>query len=228
MTIAAGSCIPLGGAIARFTRIQSNWLEDEFRHFIIALGGGVLLGAVVVVLIPAGMEQMAHSFTAILVFLSGGFIFFLLEPYLGLHKKESPQIAGMLLDFIPESMALGGLLALHSPSVLLLALLIGLQNIPEGFNAYHELAPKDKKSDHTLLFMCLLVLLGPIAGVIGFYYLSDHDEILGAIMLFSSGGILYLIFQDIAPQSKLNKHWLPPLGAVVGVSITLFGQLLLL
>jgi len=32
-------------------------------------------------------------------------------------------------------------------------------------------------------------------------------------MLFSGGGIIYLIFQDIAPISKLDKNWLPALGA---------------
>ncbi|MDO9466667.1 MAG: hypothetical protein Q7J36_05145 [Thiobacillus sp.] len=43
--------------------------------------------------------------------------------------------------------------------------------------------------------------------------------------LFASGGILYLIFQDIAPQSRLNRHWAPPLDAVAGFSVALFGDM---
>ncbi|HAO25971.1 MAG TPA: divalent cation transporter, partial [Methylophaga sp.] len=59
------------------------------------------------------------------------------------------------------------------------------------------------------------------------FFLSEHPAILGAIMLFASGGILYLVFQDIAPQSKLARHWAPPLGAVFGFCLALFSHLLL-
>ena len=56
---------------------------------------------------------------------------------------------------------------------------------------------------------------------------SEHEATLGAIMLFASDRILNLVFQDIAPQSRLKKHWAPPLGAVIGFSITVFSQMLL-
>ena len=72
-----------------------------------------------------------------------------------------------------------------------------------------------------------MVVFGPVAGIAGYFFLSEHKAILGAIMLFASGGILYFVFQDIAPQSRLKKHWAPPLGAVIGFSITVFSQMLL-
>ena len=49
LTITAGSCIPLGGYLASFEHIRARWLEQELRHFLIALGGGILIGAVAVV-----------------------------------------------------------------------------------------------------------------------------------------------------------------------------------
>jgi ZIP family zinc transporter len=228
LTLLAGGCIPLGGYFASFARFQVGWLDEELRHFIIALGGGVLLGAVAVVLIPEGMEQMEHSLMGVLIFLGGGVAFFFIERQMAVMRAESPQLMGMLLDFIPESIALGGLLALQSPAAPLLALLIGIQNLPEGFNAYRELNRLNhNRSSSTIFEMCLIAFIGPIAGLLGYFFLSDHHTLLGGIMLFASGGILYLIFQDIAPQSKLNKHWAPPLGAVVGVAFTLLGQLFL-
>lgn len=134
---------------------------------------------------------------------------------------------GMLLDYVPEAIALGGLVALGSPVAPLLALLIGLQNLPEGFNAFRELhALKQRSARRTLLTMGSLVVIGPVAGLLGYFFLSGHPAGLGAIMLFASGGILYLIFQDIAPQSRLNRHWAPPLGTVVGFSVALFGDML--
>lgn len=43
-------------------------------------------------------------------------------------------------------------------------------------------------------------------------------------MAFSAGGILYIIFQDLAPQIRLENSWIPPLGAVLGFLIGLVGK----
>ena len=37
-TTAAGVCMPIGAALARIERIRPQWLEDEFRHTLIAIG----------------------------------------------------------------------------------------------------------------------------------------------------------------------------------------------
>lgn len=224
---AAGICIPVGGFIASFEHIRPNWLEQEFRHFLIAFGGGILLGAVSVVLVPEGTAFMSDSVFSIPVVLAGGLTFFLIERLLDLRRRESPQVMAMVLDYVPEAIALGGLIALGSPVAPLMALLIGLQNLPEGFNAYRELKSQNNTSPRkTLLTMSFLVPVGPLAGIIGYSFLSEHQPIMGAIMLFSAGGILYLIFQDIAPQSRLKKHWAPPLGAVFGFCFALFAEML--
>lgn len=171
---------------------------------------------------------MNGSMLAIPLVLGGGLTFFVIERALGLHRHESPQVMGMLLDYVPEAIAIGGLISLGSPAAPLLALLIGLQNLPEGFNAFRELhATGQRSARRTLLIMVSLVAIGPVAGLGGYYLLADFPAALGAIMLFASGGLLYLIFQDIAPQSRLNRHWAPPLGAVAGFSVALFGDMVM-
>ncbi|MBB1270835.1 ZIP family metal transporter [Shewanella sp. SR44-3] len=224
LTTMAGICIPLGGLMASFEHIRPRWLEYEFRHFLIALGGGLLIGAVSLVLVPEGIAELSQKLLATPLILAGGVSIFAIEKVLGLRRHESPQLMGMMLDYIPEAIALGGLVALGSPLAPLLAILIGLQNLPEGFNAFREMRAQASHSSHTLLTMVLLVPIGPIAGLLGYFYLAEHHGVLGAVMLFASGGILYLIFQDIAPQAKLKKHWGPPLGAVLGFAIALFSQ----
>lgn len=226
LTTAAGICIPIGGLVATIARFRPQWMELEFRHAVIALGGGILLGAVSLVLIPEGLAHTGQSPWSVAWVVSGGLTFFWVERLLGLRRREAPQLMGMLLDFVPEAIALGGMFAGSSTSALLLALLIGMQNLPEGFNAYRELESIEGRGATTLLFMVALVPLGPIAGLSGFYFLADNTVALGAIMLFAGGGILYLIFQDIAPQSRLEKHWAPPLGAVIGFCIALIGEML--
>ena len=161
-----------------------------------------------------------------LFLMAGGLMFLGFERWLSKRSSESPQLSAMLLDYVPESLALGGILAAGAASGPMLALFIGLQNLPEGFNAYRELrARRHLESRRVLLVMWGMVPLGPLLGLCGWYFLADHHAVLGAIMLFASGGILYLIFQDIAPQSRLNRHWAPPLGAVCGFTFALLGQL---
>ncbi len=228
LTGAAGACIPIGGAIASFEHLRPAWLEEEFRHLIIAFGGGVLLGAVAAVLVPQGLSSMENSMLAIPVMLFGALVFLIVERFLGLKRRESPQLMGMVLDYIPEAIALGGMVAVSSPVASQLAILIGLQNLPEGFNSYRELKDQNHiTTKQTLITMMLLVPVGPISGLCGYYFLSGHEAILGGIMLFASGGIIYLIFQDIAPQSKLKKHWFPPIGAAFGFCLALFSELLI-
>ena len=225
-TVFAGACIPLGGMLANIEKIRPAWLENEFRHTVIAFGGGILVAAVALVLVPEGNKLLDHTVLSVLIFLSGGVCFFLLELYLGLRRREKPQFMAMLLDFVPESLALGGVFAIGAQSAPLLALFIGLQNIPEGFNAFRELREAQQKSSRRkiLVFMFLLVPLGPIIAILGWLYFSQNVQLLGATMLFASGGMLYLIFQDIAPQSRMRRHWAPPLGAVLGFCMGMLGK----
>lgn len=218
--------MPIGGLLARLERIRPRWLENELRHFVIAFGGGLLLGAVFQVLLPQGTAMLGNPTAAVFIFLCGGVLFFAFERKLGLGRHESPQLTGMLVDFIPEAMALGGLVASEPDLALVLAVVIGLQNLPEGFNAYREMVgPRSLPPGKVLRFMVLLVPLGPAAGLAAHYGLADQPRVLGAIMLLAAGGIVYLMFQEIAPQSRLRRHWAPPLGAVLGVGVSILAEL---
>lgn len=224
-TLIASSCIPFGALIASKENIRPKWLENELRHFVIAFGGGILLAAVALVLVPEGINYINHSFYSVIWLLVGGVVFFIIERMMGLHRREKPQFMAMLLDYIPESLALGGAFAIGLHSAPLLAIFIGLQNLPEGFNAYRELRTLSGSNTRNILgMMFLLVPIGPIIAIVGYVYLSHHTVLLGATMLFASGGILYLIFQDIAPQSKMRRHWAPPLGAVFGFCVGMLGN----
>jgi len=227
-TTISGGCILVGGLAARIERIRPAWLENELRHSIIAFGGGVLISAVALVLVPEGTRLLPSAAGASLILVFGGLVFFVVERFLGLRRREAPQFTALLLDYLPESLALGGMFAIGSASAPVLALLIGLQNLPEGFNAYRELNSVQRtKPRRTLMLMCALVPLGPIVGTIGWTYGADHSVVLGGIMLFASGGILYLLFQDIAPQSHVDRHWAPALGAVLGFGVGMLGQMLI-
>lgn len=222
----AGITMPLGGFLARVEHIRAEWLETEFRHSVMAFGGGVLLAAIALVLVPKGMEALPVAAT-LAAFGGGGVAFFLIDRLIERQGGSAAQLLAMLLDFVPESLALGAMLTVDPAVGLLLAVLIALQNLPEGFNAYREIiAGRRQRPDVILTAFCAFVLLGPLAAAAGHLWLRDMPVLLGAIMLFAAGGIFYLIFEDIAPQAQLERHWAPPLGAVAGFMLGMLGHAL--
>jgi ZIP family zinc transporter len=198
----AGATIPLGGLAARIEKIRPAWLEDEFRHGVIAFGGGALLAAVALVLVPEGSSRLS-VWMAPVAFGAGGVCFFLVDRLIERRGKGAAQLLAMLLDFLPKSMALGAVFAAGDATGPLLGRL---------------------RPAVVISAFCALVLLGPLAAWFGFTYLRPAPEILGAIMLFAAGGILYLTFEDIAPQAYLKRHWAPPLGAVAGFMLGMAGD----
>ncbi|WP_339671186.1 divalent cation transporter [Dasania marina] len=226
LCLIAGLAMPAGALLARIESIKPLWLEQELRHSLLAFGGGALLSAVALVLVPDSLPHLSSGAATLLLF-SGGLAFMALDRCLAKHQTPAGQLAAMLSDFIPEAMALGAAFALHRPSGFLLAGLIALQNLPEGFNAFRELANGSSlKPGRIILYFSLMALLGPVAGVIGFYWLAQQATLLAGIMLLASGGILYSVFQDIAPQVPLQKHWAPPMGAVLGFMFGMLGYML--
>ncbi|MGB2246367.1 MAG: ZIP family metal transporter [Alcanivorax sediminis] len=226
LSLAAGLSMAVGALIAVKERIARDWLRQEVRHTVIAFGGGALLAAVALVLVPEGAKH--HTpLSATLLFMGGGIVFMLIDRALAAKGGAMSQLLAMLLDFVPEAIALGAALAVGGGQAYLLAFLIGLQNLPEGFNAYREIRDSEGLAPAKIILAFTgLAILGPISAWLGFAVLVDMPIILGGIMLFASGGILYLVFQDIAPQVPLTRAWAPSQGAVAGFALGLVGHLL--
>lgn len=226
LTLFAGMAMPVGAWIASFRGVGRNWLQEELRHAVMAFGGGALMSAVALVLVPEGIKQLS-VFTAVVCFSIGGLAFMGLDILLDRWNSPAGQLVAMLSDFIPEAIALGASFALGGEAGLLLAGLMALQNLPEGFNACRELkAASSLTANQIVIAFALMALLGPVAGLAGLFWLSHYPAVVSGIMLFAGAGILYLIFDDIAPQSKQENRRAPALGAVMGFMLGMVGQML--
>lgn len=224
LTLMAGLAMPVGAAIASVERIHPRWLETEVRHSVIAFGGGALLAAVALVLVPEGTHNLPLP-VIVACFAAGGIAFMGLDMWLSANDTPASQLVAMLSDFVPEALALGATFSVSSEGGVLLAGIIALQNVPEGFNSYRELKRATHYRNRQIIGgFALMALLGPAAGAGGYFLLSDAPQVVSGIMLFAAGGILYIIFQDIAPQAKLKKHWAPALGALAGFLLGVVGK----
>lgn len=222
----AGLAALAGALVARWEGSAESEGKRELIHGVVAFGGGVLVAAVAFALTPMGMDLLS-PWSMAAVFLAGGLVFCTLEVWLSRRGGSRAQLTAMMLDFVPEAMALGAVFG-HEPRLgILLALFIGVQNLPEGFNAYRELARAGTKPRVALLTLLALSLLGPVGAGAGHVLLHDKMALTAAIMAFAAGGILYLVFQDIAPQARMRRHWTPALGAVLGFMVGMAGEQIL-
>lgn len=226
LTAAAGAAIPLGGAMARRIPLGDGHFAKDVYHGVLAFGGGVLFAAVALVLVPDGVEHLRLGWS-VLAFLAGTLFFVFVDAWVERRGGGAANIMATVLDYTPESLALGAAFATGGGSGPVLALLIGLQNLPEGFNSYRETTHAGMAPNKMMAILVGLVLLGPLAGGLGFTFLGGRPGIVGAVTLFASGGILFGIFHDLAPKAARNCHYAPTSGASLGFLVGLVGHMLL-
>lgn len=222
----AGLAAFIGGVFARVEGSADTESKRELVHGVVAFGGGILMAAIAFALIPEGTQELSPLVLA-LTFCLGGIVFCCLDEFISTRSGSKAQLMAMLMDFIPEAISLGAVFSRQHHLGILLALFIGAQNLPEGFNSFKEITASTSTRGTALLALFAISFLGPAAALSGHYFLQDHMRLTAGIMSFAAGGILYLIFQDIAPESTMRRRWTPPLGAVFGFMVGMIGNQLI-
>jgi len=226
LALMAGLSIPAGALVSSNARLRSLCLRLEIDSFVSYFGGGALMAAIALVLIPHGANHTSTVLAAV-SFLLGGVTFWALTRWVKARGGAAAQFMAMLLDFIPEAVALGAISAAQPDMAVLLAMLIAIQNMPEGFASHHEMRAAGMSRSRLWQIFLAVPLAGPIAAYIGIAWLVGSSEYLALLMLFSSGGILYLIFDEIAPGAHLEHRDFPALGSVAGFLFGMLGWLMI-
>ena len=215
----------IGAWIAYLLILTRKDISKNILKFIVALGGGLLVSAIVLVLVPEGMKAISNLLASVL-FLLGSIVFMLIDLWICQLGGRASQILANTMDSVPESVGIGAAFAAGGIVGPLLAILVGLQNLAEGFNSYDELRSGGMSTKTNFILQFISSLLGPLAGVMGFLFLAGHPAIISGLFMFSAGGILYLIFHDIAPLAHREGHWVSTLGTSVGFVLGLISQFL--
>lgn len=224
----AGITVFIGGVLANYFNhhIKDTPVKYEITHTLMSFGAGIILSALALVLVPKAMEELEllHMISS---FLAGALSFMILDRYLSKKGGQTATLLAMMMDFVPEAIALGAVFAVDLNMAMLLAVIIGLQNLPEAFNSFRDLVQSGFTPKKTLIIFFFLSFFGVFGALIGHYFLSNHQALTAHLMSFASGGILYLLIQDIIPESKLSKNYLTSLGATIGFLVGIIGEKLI-
>jgi len=221
----AGFTVFIGGFLANYFNhhVKESPIKYEITHSLMSFGAGIILSALALVLIPKGLEEL-ELFPMIITFLLGTLSFMFIDQYLAKKGGKTSTLLAMMMDFVPESIALGAVFAMEPKIGILLAVFIGLQNLPEAFNSFRDLVQSGFSANKTLIIFFFLSFFGIIGALIGHYFLRDYPVLTSHLMIYASGGILYLLIQDIIPESKLRNNYLTSLGASFGFLLGIIGE----
>lgn len=224
----AGITVFLGGILSKLFshHVKDTPVKYEFIHGMMSFGAGIMLSAIALVLIPSGMDSLDVVSLSI-TFLIGAVAFLYIDRLLAKQGGQVSTLLAMMMDFVPESIALGAVFASDLKMASLLAVFIGLQNLPEAFNSYRDMVQSGFKANRTIFIFLGLSFFGVVGALIGFFFLKDYPVLTSYLMTFAGGGILYLLVRDIIPKSNLESSYLSSLGACLGFLIGMIGEKLI-
>ena len=156
-----------GGVIAWATDGANTDTKREVTHGVIAFGGGILIAAVAFALLPKAMVALSPVGLGA-TFCAGGLLFCVFDAQLSRSGDTKAQFLALLMDFLPEALALGAVFGQDHRLGVLLAAFIGAQNLPEGFNAFREMTTVGMRSRVALMTLLAVSLLGPVAACTGY------------------------------------------------------------
>jgi ZIP family zinc transporter len=212
---AAALATPLGGLAALGIHRTRGGVREIALRLLVAVGGGLLLAAVALVLVPEGLARVG-LLAASAWLLAGAALVLVLDKAIERRGRHDSQALGAAVDSVPESVALGAAFAAGAPVGFVLAALVALQNLPQGFNGFLEMRGPHGRPGRALGTLAWTSLLGPLGAAAGYLFLGPYPSAVAALFLASAGGLLYLVVQDVAPLAHKDGHWLPAFGAVVG------------
>jgi zinc transporter, ZIP family len=215
ITAFAGGTSFLGVYIAKRIRFAEQHLLT-----LTAFGAGILIAAAVFEMVIEAEKNIGITLTLI-VFLGGAIVFAIADMIAEKKGGGAGILLGIGLDVIPESLAIGA--AVASGPALALALLIGIQNVPEGIASYREMMTgKTAFSNNpkkALAAVGLVSVIPIFLGLVGLFYLTGMKDTIATIFAMSAGGIFYMLYYDMIPKAHKDREWLPTFGAVLGFII---------
>jgi zinc transporter, ZIP family len=215
ITAFAGGTSFLGVYIGKRMRFT-----DQQVLTLTAFGAGILIAAAVFEMVIEAERSIGITLTLI-AFLAGAVLFTIADMIAEKKGGGAGILLGIGLDIIPESLAIGA--AIASGPALALALLIGIQNVPEGIASYKEMMTgKTAFSNNpkkALAAAGVVSVIPVFLGLAGLFYLTGMKEAIAIIFGLSAGGIFYMLYYDMIPKAHKERKWLPTFGAVLGFII---------
>lgn len=217
--------------------VFKNDVSEKLNTVFLGFASGVMIAASIWSLIVPSMELSSNwghfSFipTSVGIILGGLFLVAIdkIVPHFhsgtneeeGMHstlKKHTKLFLAVVIHNIPEGLAVGFAFGAASAngstaayiSALGLAIGLAIQNFPEGAVVSLPLKKEIGSKNKAFLYGMSSGLIEPISAIVGFFLSSILIDIQPWLLAFAAGSMLYVVAEDLIPDSHLGEH--PHLG----------------
>jgi len=236
-SLAAGLATGVGALPVLFVKRPSK------RHLDLMLGfaAGVMLAASVFSLLIPAIDD-GGVWVAIGGLLLGALVLHLVDRFVPhehfIRGHEGPSsrlrkiwlfVLAITIHNFPEGLAVGvGFGSGAIGPAIALAVGIGLQNMPEGLAVALPLAGEGYSRGRALLYATLTGLVEPLGGLLGVSLVMIARPILPWGLAFAAGAMLFVISDEIIPESHRNGHErLATFGVMIGFAVMMLLDVLL-
>jgi ZIP family zinc transporter len=225
----AAFSLVIGGLIASWMTISQRTLG-----LIMAFGAGVLISAVAYELVFEAVSTTPGTGFPVLGLFAGAATFFVADRYVSgmvASKADSaesggasalvvPMVLGIILDGIPESVALGlGLLEGGTISIAMLVAVF-ISNLPEAIAGTSGLKASGSSAAKTLSLWLLIALVCGGASAAGFSLLAGVAETwMAFVQTFAAGAILTMLANSMIPEAYQYGRKPAGLALVLGFAV---------
>ena len=118
------------------------------------------------------------------------------------RQRATMLLSALTIHNVPEGLAVGIAFAAGGPELgVPLALAIGIQNIPEGFAAAAPLVAAGARPAVAVAFAAATGAVEPPAAFAAFAAFDLTDALLPAGLAFAAGAMLYVVVDELIPES---------------------------
>lgn len=233
----AASALLVGSALGWFIRFPPKAVA-----YVMAFGSGVLLAALSFDLVADSLAQSGVGWVAG-GFIAGAITFSLINFWLNAlevkHRKRSGHqqsaanntgvaiAAGTLLDGIPESMAIGLLVASGGKLSLATVAAIFISNIPEALSSTAGMRRTGRSGWFMVRLWGGMAVLSGVFAIIGAaFFGSAPEHVKALITCIAAGGIFAMVVETMIPEAFAETHELSGLIAAAGFIVAVTMQAL--
>lgn len=236
-SLAAGLATGVGALPVLFVKRPSK----RYLDLMLGFAAGVMLAATAFSLLIPAIED-GGAWVAVGGLLFGALILHLIdrfiphEHFIRGHEGPSSRLRKIWLFVIaitihnfPEGLAVGvGFGGGALGPAIALAIGIGLQNMPEGLAVALPLVGEGYSRHRALFYATLTGLVEPIGGLIGVALVLIARPLLPWGLAFAAGAMLFVISDEIIPESHRNGHErLATFGVMIGFAVMMLLDVLL-
>lgn len=247
MQLIIGLLIPFFGTVlgASMVFLMKNEINRKLEKLLLGFASGVMIAASVWSLLIPSIEMAEEAgviaWIPASVGLLLGVIFLLVLDYIirkikkeelkekeNKNKKKSMMFLAVTLHNIPEGMAVGvafagalmGNIGITMGGAMALAVGIAIQNFPEGAIISMPLKNQGMGKLKAFWYGTLSAIVEPIASVFTILLTNIVVPILPYFLSFSAGAMIYVVVEELIPESQMGEHTdIGTIGVAIGFII---------